>query len=71
MSRYDLSKTTVAELLADEEAVAIVERYRPGLVGSRDVVAVGDLPVDEALKLAQRYASPGEIEKARADLEAL
>ena len=71
MNRYDLSRTTVEQLLADEEAVAILERYRPGLAGSRGLATVADLPVEEALKLAERYAKPGEIEKARAELETL
>ncbi len=71
MSRHDLSTTTVAQLLADGEVVAIVERYRPGLTGSQDVASVAGLPVNEALKLAERYAKPGEIEQWRAEVEAL
>lgn len=71
MNRYDLSKTTIGQLLADEEAVAIIERYRPGLAGSQGMASMADLRVDEAIKLAKRHAKPGEIEKACAELEAL
>ncbi len=71
MSRYDLSRNTVADLLADEDVVAIVERHRPSMSTSKDVASVANLPVDQALHLAQRYASAGEIEEARAELEAL
>lgn len=71
MSRYDLSKNTVGELLADPDVVSIVERFRPGLSTSADATSVAHLSVNEALVMAQRYAKPGELEAARAELEAL
>ncbi len=69
--RYDLSKATVDEVLADPEVVAVVERFRPGLSKSRDAKSVEHLTVDQALEVAKRYARPGELERARAALEAL
>ena len=71
MGRYDWNKVTVAEALADSEVVTIVEGYRPGLSTSPDVTAVSNLTVAEALKLAERYAKPGEIKSALAELDDL
>ena len=71
MARYDLSTTTVDELLQDPDVVAIVERIRPGLLGTDDVRAVAAMTVEEALERARPYAREGELEAARAELDAL
>lgn len=71
MSRYDLTTTTVRELLEDPAAVAIVERRFPGISHNPMIAFAKGMKAEKAMAMAADHVDPAEIAKIRAEIEAL
>lgn len=71
MPRYDLKTTTLATLLADPEAVAIVERSYPGASTNPMLGMLKRMTAAKAFDMAVGYVGADEVARIRAELEAL
>lgn len=71
MPRYDLATTTLATLLGDPEAVAIVERRYPGASTNPMLALLKRMTAAKALDMAAAQVGADEVARIRAELEAL
>ncbi|MBK8758189.1 MAG: hypothetical protein IPM08_14035 [Actinomycetales bacterium] len=52
MAKYDPSTTTLGELLADPDVVAILEKHAPGLTSNPMIGMAAAMPASQAMAMA-------------------
>ncbi|MDO5286538.1 MAG: hypothetical protein Q4G45_06900 [Actinomycetia bacterium] len=71
MARYDLSRTTLGELLRDPEVVAILDRHAPGLSSNPVLQMASGMPVQQAVAMGGELVSPQTVAAITAEVDQL
>jgi hypothetical protein len=71
MARYDVSSTTLGQLLDDPEVVAIFDTYAPGLSTNPMIGMAKGMTAGQAMGMAGALVPGDAIDKIKADIEAL
>lgn len=70
-TRWDLDRSPVGDILADEESSAIIARHIPELVGNPMIAMAKSLPLNAVLGMAASSVAPEIIAALQAELGAL
>lgn len=71
MARYDVTTTTLGQLLDDPEVVAIFDKYAPGLSTNPMVGMAKGMTAAQAMGMAGALVPGDAMDQIKADIEAL
>ena len=71
MPRYDVTTTTLGQLLDDPEVVAIFDRHAPGLTSNPMVAMARGMTAAQAMGMAGSLVPGDAMAKITAEVEAL
>ncbi len=71
MGKYDLTTTTLGELLEDPEVVAIMEKHAPGITSNPMLGMAKGMPAAQAVGMAGGMIGQDSVSAIMADVEAL
>ncbi len=71
MAKYDLSSTTLGELLDDAECADIMEKHAPGITSNPMIGMAKGMPAAQAVAMAGSMIGADAAEAIQAEIEAL
>lgn len=71
MARYDLSTTTLGDLLEDSDVVEIMEKHAPGITTNPMLGMAKGMPAAQAVGMAGGMIGQDAVAAITADIEAL
>ena len=71
MTRYDLSTTTLGDLLEDSDVVEIMEKHAPGITTNPMLGMAKGMPAAQAVGMAGGMIGQDAVAAITADIEAL
>lgn len=71
MARYDLSTTTLGDLLEDSDVVEIMEKHAPGITTNPMLGMAKGMPAAQAVGMAGGMIGPDAVASITADIDAL
>ncbi len=71
MGKYDLSTTTLGQLIEDPEVAAILEKHAPGLTSNPMIEMALMMPADQAVGMAAGFIGDEEVAAISAEIAAL
>ncbi|WP_040158879.1 hypothetical protein [Nigerium massiliense] len=71
MSKYDLDKVTLGELLADPKVVAIVDEYAPGITKNPAAAMVKGMKASSAIHMASGFVPAETVQSVCSRIENL
>ncbi|AKT51031.1 hypothetical protein [Arsenicicoccus sp. oral taxon 190] len=71
MGRYDISTTTIGQLLKDPEAVAILDKYAPGLTSHPMIGMAKGMKAEKAMKMASGKIPQDRLDTIVSEISAL
>ncbi len=71
MAKYDLTTTTLGEMLEDPDVVAIMEKHAPGITSNPMLGMAKGMPAAQAVGMAGGMIGQDAVEAIKTDIEAL
>jgi len=71
MAKYDLSITTLGELLTDPVVVEIMEKHAPGLTSNPTLEMAAVMPAEQAVMMAGGMIGPEAVSAITDEVNAL
>ena len=71
MARYDLTTTSLGDLLEDADVVSIMEKHAPGITTNPLLGMAKGLPAAQAVGMAGGMIGADAVDAITADIEAL
>ena len=71
MARYDLSTTTLGDLLEDSDVVEIMEKHAPGITTNPMLGMAKGMPAAQAMGMAGGMIGQDAVEAIKTEVEAL
>ena len=71
MSKYDIDRMTVKEVMAVPALVAVIEKHIPGITKHPLLFMVKHKLMPDVIKMAGRHADPEKIKLMRREIETL
>lgn len=71
MANYDLDTTSLGTLLENPEVAAIIEKHAPGATTNPMLAMAKSMPAAQVLSMAGSFIGQDNVDKIKADIEAL
>lgn len=71
MAKYDLSSTTLGDMLEDPDVVAILEKHAPGITSNPMLGMAKGMPAAQAVAMAGGMIGADAVAAITTDVEAL
>ena len=71
MAKYDLTATTLGEMLEDPAVVEIMEKHAPGITSNPMLGMAKGMPAQQAVGMAGGMIGSDAVEAITADIQAL
>ena len=71
MAKYDLTSTTLGEMLEDPDVVAIMEKHAPGITSNPMLGMAKGMPAAQAVGMAGGMVGQEAVDAITVDIEAL
>lgn len=71
MAKYDLTTTTLGELLEDAQVVSIMEKHAPGITSNPMIAMAKGMPAAQAVQMAGGMIGSDAVQSITTEVEAL
>lgn len=71
MAKYDLSSTTLGDMLEDPDVVAILEKHAPGITSNPMLGMAKGMPAAQAVGMAGAMIGADAVEAITTEIQAL